>query len=197
MERVDFNLLANEFSNLSKEKQKAFILILFSRQYSVYKKLSKGKEWSREKEIEEILNKCWNAIINNSELEYELLDICIECNPENFDYSEQDDEKITMLITTIDNLTAYLRLVIEHEEIDATFSRCNYDYLEVFLYQYYNWKPLSTNLVENHELVLLEYRRSLRDVKYLQSTENMESIYKTYCDYNESILENYWFNENF
>ncbi len=197
MKKEDYNLIAERFNNLSTSKQKAFILILIERQFLVYKKMCIGKEWNREKNISNILESCWKSIINGNDIDEDLLDLCIESNPENLEYDEEDEEKISFLITIVDNLTAYVRLIIEKEEFDGIFTRCNYDYLESFLYQYYDWKPLSTNLVLNHELVLLEYSRSIRDLEYLETTDDLLEIYLEYHNKKESILEDYWFNENF
>ncbi|HOL10706.1 MAG TPA: DUF416 family protein [Bacillota bacterium] len=197
MKKEDYNLIAERFNNFSRSKQKAFILILIERQFSVYKKMCIGKEWNREKSIIDILENCWKSIINESEIDPDLLDLCMESNPENLEYDEEDEEKISFLVTIIDNLTAYVRLIVAKEEFDGVFTRCNYDYLENFLYQYYDWKPLSTNLVSSHELVFLEYSRSIRDLEYLETTNDLLEVYLEYRNKKESILEDYWFNENF
>lgn len=180
---------------LNIQKKYIFALMLTERQAKVYFKACINRNWNRKKEIINVLEKCWSSIVNDKILPVELVDLCQEYNPENIG-SDWDDIH-SFCITVLNNVTILVQMIVD-KDFDNLFARCNYDFLESFLYQYYGWEPLNTEMLVKNDLMQLEYKRNIRDLSLLESNIDFKNIYTEYhMRSEENLLDNYWFNDNF
>lgn len=187
MERVE---------NIGIYKRYVFILMLLGRQVKVYEKASKNREWNRSNELNKIIKVCWESLIRRDTIEENMIDECNECDPENIGSDGDDIEGFCN--TTVDNITVLIELMVAGEDIDKAFLGCNYAYLDSFIDQYYGGEEINTKFVEEHELMKLEYERCIRDLDIIEKNEEIKDIFYEYQEFKkESILQHFWFKENF
>lgn len=188
---------SEKLESLSLKRGYLLILVTLERQWEVYKKASREYEWGREDIFRDILDKCWRVIIQGEHMDKDIWNQCNENHPENI--GEDEDSEISgFCMTIVDNITALVELLMSQEVVDKAFMMCNFDFLDAFLYQYYDLPLNSREIVEEHELFQKELARQERDYQMVKDTSDMEQIkiwYKSLEE--ESVLDNYWFNENF
>lgn len=207
--------MANE---LSYEKQKIFLLLLLERVFCCYKKHSEGKKWDCTKHFNQIIEDCWDHMINGTEYEY-MMD-----SEEDPDHEEWEDElyghspdvmimndeaydkfhppygNIVILSRIVEDIYITFRLMAEEISSRPTFLGelgANFSIIEEFIDEYY--KDIENDdLFENHELICLEFEREKRDIEYLKQEDDLKKIYQKYrFEMNESLLEDYWFEEEY
>ena len=90
-----------------------------------------------------------------------------------------------------------------NDDDDIIINVRNFTFLAEFLYKHSLelMKKVDNQgeeeLFEEHELVLLEFEREKRDIEYLKTEKDLQKIYQRYhFDLQESILEDYWFDES-
>lgn len=197
---------------LSDTQLKLFLIILIERQFQVYKKYATGKEWDFTEKFNKIIEDCWDFVINGTEYDY----ITKLENTNNYfeDYEEWEDEcamhspnylidnysytkSIEVLSRIVQSIYIFYPTMAESRPYDG-ITTYNLDFLSDFFYHLdEETDDDEETYFEEHELVCLEFEREKRDIEYLKTETDMQKIYQRYhFDLQESILEDYWFDES-
>ena len=206
------------------EKQKIFFLLLAERTFRCYKKHSEGKRWDCVEHLNQIIEDCWDYMINGTEYDYMIAtrelynddDITEEWESEMYgnspeyvfdtnDHSmfEYAPGNVTVLSEIVKNIYvtfAFLTREGPHQRFGSGDYTINFTVIEEYVAEYY----LDTNdeeyqkLLYEHPVTALEFEREKRDIEYLKQEDDLKKIYQKYrFEMNESLLEDYWFEEEY
>lgn len=196
-----FELDKKRMNNLSDKAKNIYSLMALERQWKVYEKGSKGYNWNRNDIYRQLLDQCWETIIENRAIDEGLWNICVDNKPTEMmsNIAEQIDDISTFSLIFADNLSCFIEGLLECG-VAIRYSLSNFDFLESFLYEYLALENNEENkeIFWKHELVQLEMMRQERDYERIHKCEDFEKLrewYRTECA--ESILGEYWFNSNF
>ena len=197
-----FELDKKRTKDLSKQEASICSLMAVERQWKVYEKAAKGYNWDRSDIYRQLLDKCWDRVLKNKVMEEEAWNICYENKPENIrtDIDEMDDMYCFCSIFA-DTLEMLIDDLCE-EGCTSGFTSYNFQFLDGFLDEYLALGINNTDnreeVIKNHELVRIEIERQNRDFEKIRGCDNLLEL-REWCliECNESILVDYWFNENF
>lgn len=196
-----FELDKKRMNNLSDKEKNIYSLMALERQWKVYEKGSKGYNWNRSDVYRQLLDQCWETIIENRVVDEGLWNICVDNKPTEImsNIAEQIDDISTFSLIFADNLSCFIEGLLECG-VAIRYSLSNFDFLESFLYEYLALEnnEESKEIFWKHELVQLEIMRQERDYERIHKCGDFEKLrewYRTECA--ESILGEYWFNSNF
>ncbi len=210
-EKTKEALIIELAETLSDTQLKLFLIMLIERQFQVYKKYAVGKEWNFTNKFNKIIEDCWNFVINGTKYDYitklenshnyfedyeEWEDECAMHSPnyliENYDYMKS----IEVLSCVVKYIYCLYPTMAESRPCDGT-ATYNLDFLFDFFYHLDEETDDEETYFEEHELVCLEFEREKRDIEYLKTETDIQKIYQRYhFDLQESILEDYWFDES-
>ena len=196
-----FELDKKRMNNLSDKAKNIYSLMALERQWKVYEKGSKGYNWNRSDIYRQLLDQCWETIIENRAIDEELWNICVDNKPTEMmsNIPEQIDDISTFSLIFVDNFSTFIEELLECG-VATRYSLLNFDFLEAFLDEYLALEndEESKEIFGKHELVQLEITHQERDYERIHNCEDFEKLrewYRTECA--ESILGEYWFNSNF
>lgn len=167
-------MIRQKMSELNNKQMLLFVFLLLTRQKNVYQYVAKNKIWDFSEEIEGIFEKIFVCIVKESEINIEIIDKVDMYNPENVGWEDKEEDIMGFMITFMENLRAFINQLMERNDIDLYFSQCNYDYLEAFLYEYYEWTGDNTQLLLENVLIKEEVEREIRDIDFLSEGKEIE-----------------------
>ena len=223
------DLLEEMAKTLPFEKQKIFLLLLLERAFCCYKKHSKGKRWDCIEHLNQIIEDCWDYMINGTEYDYIMAtkelyvdddvtddweDELYKHSPSNIivgyeEYNQFDflGKNIVVLSEIVKRVYITFAWMVEEASSRPTFSSAVYGanlfIIETFIREYYDELDGKKHeeiraFMEQHPLIILEFEREKRDIEYLKQEDDLKKIYQKYrFEMNESLLEDYWFEEEY
>ncbi len=207
MDKKAKETLVGELSeSLSDSQLKLFVIILVERQFRTYKKYAAGKAWDFTDKFNNIIEDCWDCVINGTEYDYMME---LE-NSDNYfeDYEEWEEEcdmhspkyliddysygeSIEVLTCIVQSIYILYPSMAESRNHRSQAEQ-NFDFLHQFFYHTDDEVDF-----EEHELVCLEFEREKRDIEYLKTEKDLQKIYQRYhFDLQENILEDYCLDES-
>ncbi len=112
------------------EKRKVALMCL-ERQFKAYQQLAENKEWDRRKEYRKLLDECWNAVLDSTELGEEIWEKHEKIRPENVNSRKEEYTQIEFAYGNIfaSNMESYLEMLLDNTGGEESFFLLNIDFI--------------------------------------------------------------------
>lgn len=160
------------------EKRKVALMSL-ERQFKAYQQLAENKEWDRRKEYRALLDECWLAVLDNTELCEEIWEKHEKIRPENVNSSKEEYAKIEFAYGNIfaGNMESFLEMLLDDTGGEESFFLFNID----FILSYLNEEGIVQDEEMKKGYLLREVKNQSDDVvqqKNLRELKDVLSWYK-------------------
>lgn len=124
------------FAGLNKYEKRKTALMCLERQFKVYQQLAENKQWNRREEYREILDTCWEVILEHKELKEDIWGKHERIKPENVNNMAEEYAETEFAFGNIfaSHMESYLEMLLDDTGGEVSF--CLYNI--VFILNYYN-----------------------------------------------------------
>lgn len=185
------DIIEQQTANMPFWKVGFFEIMCVERLWKVYEKACVGKEWDKHVEFRKIMELAWGTVLKDLEIEERYLIFCESCITDNVrDELDTSNNAIVCAIgTLLDEINKKANNRVYH-----VITR-NFEFLDDFLYNYYDLKVNSENekFINNHELIMEEVVQQNKVIEKLNKTNRKEEFYfwgRENCG--KSILGDFW-----
>lgn len=163
--------IRSELKKMKKQDVYIFILSLLSRQKSMFDRVACINQWDGIDVIADI----YDCVKRNV---FETQNLICECGISRTDIEymgwEAEEAYIQIVNIYLDNLFGFMNQLQDKNDIDYTFSQCNFDLLENIIMNECGWENMNEEMFCSNEYVQLEYSREKRDLERIQKGEYVQ-----------------------
>lgn len=116
------------------EKRKAALMCL-ERQFKAYQQLAENKQWNRSEEYRDILDICWDAILDNKELDEDIWEKHERIKPASVNNTTEEYAEIEFAFGNIfaGNMEVFLDMLLDDTGGEVSFCLYNIEFILNYL----------------------------------------------------------------
>ena len=160
--------IREELRKMEKGEVFLFIISLLSRQKTLFDKIASVNNWCENEIISSVYNEVKKNVLVPENFTY-------ECDIDRTDIEylgwEADEFYMQIIESFLDELFAFIEQLRYKEEVDYSFSQCNFDILESIVINQYGWRNTTEEMIISNEYIQLEYEREKRDLDKIKKGE--------------------------
>lgn len=170
------------------EKRKAALMCL-ERQFKAYQKLAENKQWNRSKKYREILDACWEALLNNKELNEDIWEKHEGIKPESVNHTTKEYSETEFAFGNIfaGNVEDFLDMLLDDTGGEVSFCLYNIE----FILNYFEENNVIQDKAQDKDMTSKRIKREVdnqsNDAVQQKDLKNLTDV-QSWCGQTDKII---------
>ena len=149
------NKLAEQFERLDKQCRRKLMLMSVERQFKMYCELAEGKEWKRDNEYRDLLDKFWRITLEKEQIEESIWEWHETIRPDNVNKSGKEYTCLNFAYANIfaGNIETLIETFLEDTDHEESFLLFNIDLILSYLNEDHISQAWKYDEYESHKLI--------------------------------------------
>lgn len=173
-------------AGLNKYEKRKVALMCLERQFKAYQQFAKDKQWDRWEEYREILDTCWDAILDNKELNEDIWEKHERIKPASVNNTTKEFAEAEFAYGNIfaGNMEDFLDMLLDDTGGEVSFCLYNIE----FLLNYFNEDKVIQDKNVTSECMKREVENQTNDVVQQKNLKNLIDVQNWY-EQTDNLLE--------
>ncbi len=172
-------------AGLNKYEKRKVALMCLERQFKAYQQLAKDKQWNRWAEYREILDTCWNSILDNKELNEDIWEKHEKIKPASVNNTTKEYAEAEFAFGNIfaSNMEDFLEMLLDDTGGEVSFCLYNIE----FILNYLNEDNVIQDKNVTSECIKREVENQSNDVVQQKNLKNLTDV-QNWCEQTDHLI---------